>query len=49
MRCPASVAITLVIDVGTGILVATGWTNVCCCTVIRPLDVAAMSCISPVT
>jgi hypothetical protein len=36
---------TLVIWVGVGMLVATGWVKVCCCTVIRPDDVAAMACI----
>src|SRR5258708_29306973 len=36
---------TLVIVVGTGIRLETGWTNVCFCTVIRPDEVAAISCI----
>src|SRR6202042_2927289 len=31
--------------VGTGMLLATGCVNVCCWTVIRPDDVAAMACI----
>jgi hypothetical protein len=42
---PFSVAITLVIVVGTGMLDATGCVNVCRCTVIRPEEVAAMACI----
>ncbi len=36
---------TLVIVVGTGIRFETGCTNVCCCTVIRPDEVAAIACI----
>ena len=40
---------TLVIVVGTGIRLETGCTNDCCCTVIRPLEVAAMACICWVT
>ena len=40
---------TLVIVVGTGIRLETGWTNVCCCTVMLPLEVAAMACICWVT
>ncbi len=40
---------TLVIVVGTGILLETGWTNVCCCTVMLPFEVAAMACICWVT
>ena len=46
---PCSVAITLVIVVGTGIRFETGWTNVCCCTVMLPDEVAAMACICPNT
>ena len=30
-------------------LLATGWTNVCCCTVMLPFEVAAMACICSVT
>lgn len=40
---------TLVIVVGTGIRLETGCTNVCCCTFIRPDEVAAMACICPNT
>jgi len=40
---------TLVIVVATGIRLETGCTNVCCCTVMLPLDVAAMACICWVT
>src|SRR5215472_2024136 len=39
----------LVMVVGTGILEDTGCTNVCCCTVIFPFEVAAMACICPNT
>jgi hypothetical protein len=46
---PCRVAITFVIEVGTGMLLATGWVNVCCWTVIRPPEVAAMACSCPVT
>ena len=40
---------TLVIVVGTGIRLETGCTNVCCCTVMLPLEVAAKACICWVT
>src|SRR5215469_3811846 len=36
---------TLVIVVGTGIREETGWTNVCCWTVMLPFEVAAIACI----
>ena len=42
---PFSVAITLVIVVGTGMLDETGCVNVCLCTVIRPDEAAAKDCI----
>ena len=42
---PCSVAMTLVIVVGTGRLGDAGCTNDCCWTVIRPDEVAAMACI----
>jgi len=35
----------LVIETGVGIREPAGCTNVCCCTVIRPDEVAAMACI----
>src|SRR5215472_1635456 len=40
---------TLVIVVGVGIRGPAGCTNDCCCTVIRPDELAAMACIWPVT
>ncbi len=46
---PFSVAITLVIVVGTGMLDETGCVNVCFCTVIRPPEAAAKDCIWPNT
>ena len=42
---PFSVAITLVIVVGTGMVDVTGCVNVCFCTVIRPPEAAAKDCI----
>jgi hypothetical protein len=46
---PFSVAITLVIVVGTGMLDATGCVNDCLCTVIRPPEAAAEACSWPNT
>jgi hypothetical protein len=39
----------LVIVVGTGMLLETGCTNVCCRTVMLPFEVAAMACMCWVT